>query len=199
MRILAYSELRKGPLHLIVTVIKAELALASSSASSLDRRIEGHDEWYRPPLNLPHSPKLQRGFRILRFPLRVEELLQRRAKEYKLYFIFTPESLTFRYENPNNIEEMVQDEHLGCKIDHREETRALQYIMQSLAFTPKPANRGTAAVVFIHNAAWDMLKHLPGLHDRKSRIRNWFFCYGPHHALEPRLWGVREVFKRGEL
>jgi hypothetical protein len=175
------------------------LAMASSSASPLDRRIEEHDEWYRPPLNLVYSPKLQRGFRILRFPLRVKEMLQGRAQGYKSYFIFTPESLVFRYGNPVNIDKLPETEHSRYKIDHREETRALQSIMQALGFTSKPPILGTATVVFIHNAAWDMLKHLPGLHDRKSRIRNWFFCYGPHHALEPHLWGVREVFKRGQL
>lgn len=111
----------------------------------------------------------------------------------RTYTIATVESFGFRY---HGIDTHVAEEHSARGIVHQEETLALIRTMKEMGYRSKPGN-DSSAVVFIHNAAFDMSKHLLGLHARKLRSKYWFFAYGPFHALEPRLWGVREIFKRG--
>lgn len=194
MNIPARSELRLGPLHLIVTVMKGNF---ESDTLPKPPTVSGDVDydWCKAPPILRHSSVPPRAFATLRFPVQVKEILQSRGPSLKTYYIFTAEGLPFRYEVPSDIPQPDQ----ANKVRHREETRALESIMRSLEFKPRPATVGTATVIFIHNAAWEMLKYLPGFHDRKTHIKKWFFCYGQHHTLHPRLWGVREVFKRGKI
>jgi hypothetical protein len=111
----------------------------------------------------------------------------------RTYIIATVESFGFRL---HGIDNHVAEEHTAQGIVHQEETLALISTMKELGYKSRPGS-DNAAVVFLHNAAFDMSKHLLGLHARKLRSKFWCFAYGPFHALEPRLWGVREIFKRG--
>ena len=133
---------------------------------------------------------------MLRFSMELRTALQQREPKRKTYKLATVESFGFRHSMAAKMEEQLPDEHAKHGVVHQEETVALMHTMNGMGYASKRGN-DSAAVVFIHNAAWDMLKHLLGLHELKARPMVWFFAYGPFHALDSRLWGVREIFKRG--
>lgn len=194
LRIPSTSELRQGPTHLLVTVLKVHINTPVPDPFQQWRSVVGY-EWYHPKSKTWNKPSFQRGYRILRFPMQLLSQLQRRKMTYT---VFTEESLSLRYGTPRNVCEIPPSKEAPEKygIYHREETLALIAVMDELQFTPCPAVK-SSNIVFIHNGAWNMLRHFLGFHARLSDQKTWFFCYGPYHALDSRLWGVREVFKRG--
>lgn len=198
MGIPANSELRLGPLHLLVTVIKPASRLESSGVAPLTQ--VRNDKRIAHP-SLSHRHAIERGIRSLRFPPEIRTALQQRCSEASkraTYVLATVESFAFRHPPTVGIEEKASDDHAKHGVIHQEETQALIHIMNDMGYISRKAT-DSADIVFIHNAAWSTLKHLLGLFDRLSHHRVWFFAYGPFHALDPQLWGVREVFKRGGI
>lgn len=190
----AQSELRHNPMRLLVTVIKPASHSKSLEITRLPRyRNSAHTN----PLNLISCHAIERGVRALRFPSEIKVALQQRypgdlAK--RNFVLATVESFGFRHTA--KIDEILPQEHAKYGVVHQEETLALIHTLNEIGYSAQRATE-YASVVFIHNAAWDTLKHLLGLHPRKVTAKTWFFAYGPFHALDSRLWGVREVFKRG--
>jgi hypothetical protein len=194
-------ELRQGPLHLLVTVLhqgrgkQQQLSLAPSRKNpsqsiGFDFKLKSRSPW------------IQRGSRILKFPEDLKAFLKQRrnAPGGGSYTLFTLENSNFRTRPITKIEEKPPiQQTLEQDVFHREETLALISIMAELDYTSKPTIVGDPNLVFIHNAAWDVLKHFPGFTNRKTRSKASFYAYGPHHTLDPKLWGVREIFRRGEF
>jgi hypothetical protein len=57
---------------------------------------------------------------------------------------------------------------------------------------------GDARIIFIHVAAWGLLHRLVGLVDRRRRRQDvQFYTYGSDPTVEPKHWGVHEVFPIG--
>jgi len=192
LKLPAHSELRQEPPHLLITVLK-RIEKDSINMPTLPYRRQNLEmSSSRPSL----SPAIARGIRVLQLSQEIRAALQQRYANdptKRTYIISTVESFGFRH---NQIDTHTPEEHAAKGVVHQEETLALVHTMNELGYKSKP-NTDSASVVFIHNAAFDMSKHLLGLHERKQRPKVWFFAYGPFHALEPRLWGVREIFKRG--
>ncbi|KAG8816746.1 hypothetical protein FRC17_000205 [Serendipita sp. 399] len=217
------SELRMGLLHLLVSVIKSDMPQqpTSTSSSFAIKSLSGvnPETYYLLPAG-SFRPAVVRGARILRFPKDLTIVFKRRKDGVRgtHYSLCTAESLGFRFpdgfrfpKDVHYIDEVTPEEHaphiysrtdgevLKHTINHLDETQALIEIMKKLGIPSKKPISGDANIVFIHNESWEMLKHFKGLGNRKSRPEVWFYAYGPCHALDPSLWGIREIFKRGGI
>ena len=61
-----------------------------------------------------------------------------------------------------------------------------------------PILTGSARFIFIHVGAWDILHKLIGLVDRRRRRQDvQFYTFGSDPMVEPKHWGVHEVFPIG--
>ncbi|PVG02146.1 hypothetical protein CPB86DRAFT_610393 [Serendipita vermifera] len=188
------TPLRLGPLHLLVTILHLGRGKPPLHPSpSLKNRPQYEAFGFDSKLG---SPWIQRGLRVLNFPDDLKVFLKQRPGG--AYTLFTLENSNFRTNPSSKIEEKPPiQQTFEQGVYHREETLALISIMTGLQYISKPVQYGDPNIVFIHNAAWDILKHFPGFTNRKTRSKVSFYAYGPYHALHPKLWGVREIFKRG--
>ena len=191
-------------LHLLVTVLKHTPDSPPISSASRFSAPKVTEIVRYSPTSL--TPSENRGLRILDFPKPLAETIQRRRARAGLsYTLCTAESTRFRFESTLSASELKEEpidsadpsQHRRRGELHMDETVALIELMRQWGVTPKKANVGNAAMVFVHNNAWDMLGYFPGLTDRKTKAPIGFYAYGPYHAVHPSLWGVREIFKRG--
>jgi hypothetical protein len=182
------SELRAGSLRLLVTVLRGGMGSTGIKVNITAPRLEHHR-----PVN--ESSAIERGKRLLQFPKRLQDELM--SRNPKFYGLFTAESAGFRHQHDGDYH--MANTHQKIGILHREETLALIALMTRLGYTSRRGERGNANVVFIHNAAWDLLQEFLGFCERLSHIEYWFFAYGAYHALHPKHWEIRAVFKRGNF
>lgn len=156
---------------------------------------------------LYQDPDISRGLTLLNLTQSTFERWQtawRPGKRPIAFSLFTMETILFRkvldQKNPDRKplhgDQLPVHDHAAWRLKHQPETKALLKILESTQLKPWHLMERTD-ITFIHNNCWEFLKKLPGLNDRLARPHQ-FFAFGPHHSLSPDMWGVREVFKRGE-
>ena len=101
-----------------------------------------------------------------------------------------------------SVEEKPPDSGRGFKKIYRnlrEETKALISVLEKNE-AQNVGYRTDLRIIFVHVGALRTLTKLPALVERREKrneIR--FYTYGFHHSVDPRYWGMHEIYPIGEL